>query len=69
MTDFGVIYEQADDGSWSASAADLPVFTVGDTRDEAEQQIREAIALYLDELARSGEPAPEARSVVGTVSV
>ena len=69
MTTFGVIYEQANDGSWSASAADLPVFSVGDSREEAEEQIREAIALYLDDLARRGEAPPETRSVVGTVSV
>jgi predicted RNase H-like HicB family nuclease len=69
MTDYGVIYEQADDGNWNAHAADLPVFSCGDTRQEAEQGIREAIALYLDQLSRSGEPAPEARSFVGTVSV
>lgn len=69
MTDFGVIYEQADDGSWSARAADLPAYSCGDTRAEVEQLIRESIALYLDELSRSGQPIPEARSFVGTVSV
>jgi len=35
MTDYLVIYEQADDGSWSVRAVDLPVFAVGDTRDQA----------------------------------
>lgn len=69
MTTYGVIYEQADDGGWNARAADLPVYTCGDTREEAKTQIRDAIALYLDELSRSGQPTPEARSVVGTVSV
>jgi len=69
MTIYGVIYEHAGDGSWSASAADLPVFAVGDTRDEAEKEIRDAIAFYLEELARNGEEPPAARSVVGTVSV
>jgi predicted RNase H-like HicB family nuclease len=69
MRTYGVIYEQADDGSWSACAADLPVFTVGDTPEEAERGIREAIALYLDVLARTGEPIPETRSVVGHVTV
>jgi predicted RNase H-like HicB family nuclease len=69
MTDFGVIYEQADDGSWSAGAAGLPVFSCGDTPQEAEQGIREGIALYLDELSRSAQPMPKARSFVGTVSV
>ncbi len=69
MTEYGVIYEQGADGSWSASAADLPVFTCGDTRDEAEVGIREAISIYLDELTRTGQVAPEPRSIVGTVSV
>jgi predicted RNase H-like HicB family nuclease len=69
MTTFAVIYEQASDGSWSVSAADLPVFSVADTREEAEDQIREAISLYLDELTRRGEELPAARSVLGTVSV
>ena len=69
MRTYGVIYEQAGDGSWSASAADLPVFAVADTRGAAEREIRSAIALYLDELARDGKAAPEIRSSVGTVKV
>ncbi len=66
MSTYAVIYEHAGDGSWSARAADLPVYAVGDTRDEAEWQIRSAIALYLDELARADQPSP---SAVGTVTV
>jgi predicted RNase H-like HicB family nuclease len=66
---YEVIYEQADDGSWSVSAADMPVHAVGDTRADAEREIRDAIALYLDELARSGDPTPETRSIVGQVTI
>jgi predicted RNase H-like HicB family nuclease len=69
MTTYSVIYEAAADGSWSARAADLPVYAVGDTREDAEWKIREAIALYLDELARTGSSAPAAHSIVGTVTV
>lgn len=69
MRTYAVIYEQAGDGNWNARAADLPVFTTGDTREEAEQEIRSAIALYLDELARDGQPAPSANSAVGTVTL
>lgn len=69
MTTYGVIYEQAGDCGWNASAADLPVFAVGDTRAEAAREIRSAIAVYLDELAREGRSAPEIRSSVGTVTV
>ena len=64
MTDFPVIYEQATDGSWSVRAVDLPVYSVGDTREAAAESIREAIALYLD-----GGEMPSSRSEVGTVTV
>jgi predicted RNase H-like HicB family nuclease len=69
MTTYGVIYEMASDGSWSASAADLPVFSAGKTREEAEQEIQQAIRVYLDELAHGGTPAPETHCVMGTVTV
>ncbi len=69
MKTYSVIYEAASDGSWSARAADLPVYASGDTREDAEREIREAIALYLDELTRAGSAAPAAPSVVGTVVV
>ena len=69
MTEYGVIYERADDGSWSVRVADLPVYAVGDSQDEAERQIQSALALYLDELAREGEAAPQPRSVFGVVAV
>jgi hypothetical protein len=51
MTAYAVIYEPAADGSWSARAADLPVYAVGDSREEAEREIRAAITVHLDELA------------------
>ena len=64
-----VIYEQADDGSWSAYAADLPVFACGDTREEAEAEVRAAIATHLDVLRERGQAVPEPRSVLGSVNV
>jgi predicted RNase H-like HicB family nuclease len=69
LTTYGVIYERASDGSWSVRAADLPVYAVGDTREDAEREIRSAIALYLEELASTGRTAPDARSIVGTVKL
>lgn len=64
MADFAVIYEKADDGSWSVRAVDLPVYSVGDTREQATAAIREAIALYLE----NGDQ-PESHSEVGVVTV
>lgn len=69
MTEFAVIYEQASDGSWSARAADLPVYASGDTREEVEKEIRDAIAVHLNVLRERGEAPPSSRSVVGTVRV
>jgi predicted RNase H-like HicB family nuclease len=69
VTEYGVIYERANDGSWWARAADLPVYSVGDSREEAEREIRSAIALYLNALAQAGMPVPDSRSVVGVVTV
>ncbi|MEJ7892187.1 MAG: type II toxin-antitoxin system HicB family antitoxin [Solirubrobacteraceae bacterium] len=64
MADFSVIYEKAEDGSWSVRAVDLPVFSVGDSREEAAESIREAIALYLE-----GGAVRYTVSDVGTVTV
>lgn len=69
MTTYAVIYEPARDGSWSARAADLPVYAVGDTREQAEREIRSAIALHVEHLTRCGQSVPPARSAVGTVAV
>jgi predicted RNase H-like HicB family nuclease len=70
LNEYVVIYEKADDGGWGAYSPDLPgVITLGDTRDEVELNMREAIRAHLDELGRSGQPMPETRSVVGTVTV
>jgi len=64
MTEYPVIYEQADDGSWSVRAVDLPVFSVGAAPLKKNESIREAIALFLE----GGEP-PRSVSEVGTVRV
>jgi predicted RNase H-like HicB family nuclease len=57
MTTDNVIYEMAPDGSWSARAMDLPVYAAGSSREEAERDIREAMALYIDGLDREGASA------------
>jgi predicted RNase H-like HicB family nuclease len=71
LTEYAVVYEQAGDGSWSARAADLPVFSAGRTREEAEQEVKAGIKLHLEVLAEHGEPMPEEpiRIDAGTVTV
>jgi predicted RNase H-like HicB family nuclease len=57
--DYLVVIEQGADGSYSAYVPDLPgCAACGDTRDEAAQQIEEAIALHIESLREHGEPLP-----------
>lgn len=54
-----VVIERAGDGRFSACVPDLPgCVTCGDTSDEVESPIREAISLHPDSLERHGEPVP-----------
>lgn len=66
---YTIVVERAE-GNYSAYAPDLPgVVAAGDTVEETERLMREAIALYLDELRAAGEPIPEPSSVARTVEV
>lgn len=69
MATYHVIYEEADDGSWSARVADLPVYAAGETRSEAEAEIRDAIRFYLEWLEENGENPRRLPSEVGHVTV
>lgn len=47
-----IVYDQGAT-SWGTYVEDLPVcFSVGDTFEETQRRIKEAIAIYLDELRR-----------------
>jgi len=55
---YAVVIEKAD-GNYSAYVPDLPgCVATGSTREEAENQIREAIRFHLDGLKEDGLPAP-----------
>jgi predicted RNase H-like HicB family nuclease len=54
--------------SWGAYCPDLPgLGVVGDTRDEVEQLIREAIPLHLEGLREAGDPIPAPAAVATTL--
>lgn len=66
---YAVIYEWSGE-NFGAYVPDLPgCMSVGDTLDEAERNIREAIELYLDDVRESGEPIPPARTSAGYVEI
>lgn len=64
-----VVYEQTPD-NWSAYVPDLPgCVAAGDTREETEQLIREAVVLHLAALREDRVPAPPPGTWVGIVEV
>lgn len=66
---YTVIYEKGPT-SWGASVPDLPgCIAVGETIEEAERLIREAIRAHLDALRELGIPIPEPSHEVGQVEV
>ena len=70
MSEYVVVYEQADDGGWGASLPDLPgVFALGATRDEVTARITEAVALYAEMMSERGQPLPVPASQAGTVRI
>jgi predicted RNase H-like HicB family nuclease len=70
MTTWTVVYEHAST-SWGAYVPALPgLGVVGDSREEVEQLIREAIPFHLEGLLEDGEPTPDPETIeVATVSV
>jgi predicted RNase H-like HicB family nuclease len=70
MTEYVVIYERADDGGWGAYMPDLPgVVALGTTRQQVQERIQEALAVYAEDLRESGEPLPEPIHTAGTARV
>jgi len=68
MTEYLVVIEREGD-AWGAFCPDLPgVGVVGDSREEVEQLVRDAVSFHLDGLRRAGEPIPKP-SAVGTALV
>jgi predicted RNase H-like HicB family nuclease len=69
MIEYTVIYERGET-NWGAYVPDLPgCVSIGDTLAEVQENIKEAIALYLEVLKEDGQPIPEPSTEVGKVSV
>jgi predicted RNase H-like HicB family nuclease len=59
MSQYRVILEQDEDGIYVVEVPALPgCLSQGKTRSEALENIKEAIALYLESLTAAGEPIP-----------
>lgn len=69
MKEYWVIFERGD-VNWGAYVPDLPgCVAVGDTREEVEQLIHEAIEFHIEGMKLSGLPIPEPTSKAGRVTV
>ena len=69
MIEYTVIYERGET-NWGAYVPDLPgCVSIGDTLAEVQENIKEAIALYLEVLKEDGQPIPEPSTEVGKVAV
>jgi predicted RNase H-like HicB family nuclease len=68
---YSVYYEQASEGGYVAFVPALPgCHTQGETLEETERNVKEAIALYLESVAAHGEAIPEeGRSFQGRVTI
>ena len=68
---YSVYYEQAPEGGYVAFVPALPgCHTQGETLEETERNVKEAIELYLESLVAHGETIPEERrSFQGRVTV
>ena len=67
--EYVVVFERAEDG-WSAYVPDLPgCIAAGETREETERLIREAIALHIEALVEDGDPIPEPGAWTAMVEV
>lgn len=68
MSEYVVVFEQAEDGGWGAYLPDLPgVVALGATRQEAADRIHEAVDAYVAEMAELGKPLPEPVAATGTI--
>jgi predicted RNase H-like HicB family nuclease len=69
MSEYVVIYEQADDGGWGAYIPDLPgVVALGATRSEAAERIAEALSAYAAEMRDRGRSMPTPQHAAGVVA-
>ena len=68
---YSVFYERVPEGGYVAFVPILPgCHTQGETLEETERNVAEAISVYLESLAAHGEPIPEeGRSFQGRVTV
>ena len=66
---YAVLYEKTATG-YSAHVPDLPgCVAAGDTLEDTEQLMREAIEMHLEGMREDGDPIPEPSTVAGYITI
>jgi predicted RNase H-like HicB family nuclease len=69
VTEYLVIYETGEDGSWGAYSPDVPgCFATGASQTEVERLMREALPDHIALMREVGEPVPEPHHFAGSVA-
>jgi predicted RNase H-like HicB family nuclease len=69
MSEYMVIYEQAEDGGWGAYIPDLPgVVALGASQEEVAELIQEALSAYAEDLRMRGGSLPVPHHAAGTAA-
>ena len=64
VSGYAVVIERADDGGYGAWSPELPgCVALGDTPDEAADEMREAVRAHIELLRDRGEPVPPPTAV------
>ena len=67
---YTVLYDQAKDGSWGAVVPDLPgCCSASDTLEGVRENVKDAIALWIDVERESGHSIPRPNTIAETVEV
>jgi predicted RNase H-like HicB family nuclease len=68
---YAVIFWRGDEGEqpWGVTVPDLPgCISAGETLEEADHCVREAIELHIEGMLEDGVPVPEPRTQIGAVA-
>ena len=68
-TRYPIVFEPEESGAVSAYVPDLPIYAAADSAAEAEQAVRELLALYLADRRMRELPLPKSRTLVKVARV
>jgi len=69
MKEYAIVYEKGEH-NWGAIVPGLPgCVSIGDTFEDVQENVKEAIELYIEVIQERGDPIPELRRRTSSVTV